>query len=666
MSSNPKISVIVPVYKVEPYLDHCVQSICAQTFSDFELILVDDGSPDRCPAICDAWAEKDARIRVIHQKNAGLSGARNSGIEAAQGLYLSFVDSDDYIEPDMLQNLVAALEKSDAQMAVCNLVYEDENGILFRYPDFSSLQDQVIDPDTYWKGYFSAQGVYYTVAWNKLYRKELFNTVRYPLGKRNEDEFILGDLLAQCTRIACLGKVGYHYIQRGGSIMQNNQEYLDCWEVHLLRARERCLAGETLLAEGILNNVILNLWKKQDNWKKEQELRRRFRRAVAEASRIYGMLARKTGQKGMWLRALLLRTGLESYVRFLKKRNPELFEELPLDPQALAAYEAAMKAAAKCPRRFVLMQTPTHGNLGDHAIAVAERRFLKEHFPDVPLIEVPGFAFSSAPKAYRALMDPERDTILITGGGFAGSLWEQEEHNILSILRELAGFSVVMLPQTLYYADEQAGETRQALEVYNTCPRLLFLAREEETLDRMRRLLPRTSCELIPDMVLSLAWNNQKKKRSGIGLCLRRDKEGLLDESARAALAKNVKNTFPGQAVVWTDTVQPGELAPADGEQAVWNKLEEFAGYRLIVTDRLHGMVFAALTATPCIVLDNCDHKVRSVYKWVQQNPYMVYLENVQDLPRALETVQPMLNSLQHFDAGTTRILFDTLAQRLR
>lgn len=666
MASNPKISVIVPVYRVEPYLDRCVQSICAQTYPDFELILVDDGSPDNCPALCDAWAAKDGRIRVIHQLNQGLSGARNSGIDAARGAYLSFIDSDDYIEPEMLRELVTALEATGAQMAVCNLVYEDENGIRFRYPDFSGIEDRVIGPEEYWNGYFSPCGVYYTVAWNKLYRRELFGNLRYPLGRRNEDELILGDLLSRCTAIACLGTVAYHYVQRGGSIMQDNQNYLDCWQVHLLRARERCLAGKTLQAEGILNNAVLNLWKRREHWQQDPAQCREFRHVVRQAAQVYGLLARRTGRKSMWFRAFLLRMGLERYIRFLHKRNPELFAPNPFDAGKLAAYQAAMAAAQAAPRRFVLIQTPTHGNLGDHAIALAERRFLQQHFPQVPLIEVPGFAFSSAPQAYRAGMDPGKDTVLIHGGGFIGSLWPEQEENVQLVLKELAGFRVVMLPQSVYYEEEESPRTRRSLRGYQACPRLLILARETYSQARMQRLMPAVRCELIPDMVLSLRYEGPALPRTGVGLCLRRDQEGILSGGQRDSLARMVQQQFPGQPVLWTDTVQPEEQTGAAAEASVWGKMKEFSGYRLVVTDRLHGMVFAALTGTPCIVLDNCDHKVQGVYDWVRQNPYLVYLDTVQNLPRALETLQPLLDRKHTFDPGTAPALFETLAQLLR
>lgn len=329
MTQHPVISIVVPVYKVESYLDTCVQSICAQTFTDFELILVDDGSPDNCPAMCDAWAEKDARIRVIHEENQGLSAARNVGIELAKGRYLAFVDSDDYIEPDMMAQLLQAIEKNDAQMAVCNLVYEDEAGNRMQQQPTVSVRNAVVDIQTYWKGYFSPATVYYVVAWNKLYKRELFLKKRYPVGKRNEDEFILYGLVSGCDRIACLEYVGYHYVQRAGSIMQTGapQEHLEYWEVRVMRAGERCREGDCPFAEGLLNDAVLGLWLRRSVWKQNPQSRAGYRRAVRQAASIYAAMAKKTGNKSMWVRALLLWMGIELYIAFLKKRNPELLKD---------------------------------------------------------------------------------------------------------------------------------------------------------------------------------------------------------------------------------------------------------------------------------------------------------------------------------------------------
>lgn len=125
---TPELSIIVPIYKVEKYLDECIQSILHQTFTDFELILVDDGSPDACPQMCDAIAEQDSRVRVIHQKNGGLSAARNTGIEAAHGNWLGFVDSDDFVAPDFYEKLYNAAVNADADCAVCSVQLTHEDG----------------------------------------------------------------------------------------------------------------------------------------------------------------------------------------------------------------------------------------------------------------------------------------------------------------------------------------------------------------------------------------------------------------------------------------------------------------------------------------------------------------------------------------------------------
>ena len=126
---KPLLSIIVPVYKVENYLQKCIDSILAQTFTDFELILVEDGSPDGCPALCDAAAAKDARIRVLHQKNGGLSAARNAGLDVARGEWIGFVDSDDYIAPEMYETLYKAVQNTGADLALCDYAAVDEAGI---------------------------------------------------------------------------------------------------------------------------------------------------------------------------------------------------------------------------------------------------------------------------------------------------------------------------------------------------------------------------------------------------------------------------------------------------------------------------------------------------------------------------------------------------------
>ncbi len=143
---NLEISVIVPVYKVEKYLNECIDSILAQTFTDFEVILVDDGSPDGCPALCDAAAEKDSRVRVIHKANGGVSTARNAGLAAARGNWVGFVDSDDVIDKTYLEKLYCAAKQSGAEIAACNMLFMQEDGIPCRYQE-RPLRTEVLSQD---------------------------------------------------------------------------------------------------------------------------------------------------------------------------------------------------------------------------------------------------------------------------------------------------------------------------------------------------------------------------------------------------------------------------------------------------------------------------------------------------------------------------------------
>lgn len=214
---TPLISVIVPVYKVEPYLDRCVQSIVDQTYTNLEIILVDDGSPDNCPAMCDAWATKDSRIRVIHKANGGLSDARNAGMAIAKGEYIGFVDSDDWIEPRMYQRLGEAITGTDSDIASCGArrVWVDER------PDqdlCGGSRDGILDGDDAMKALITTDGLVQTV-WNKLYRSDIAKAVSFPVGQLYEDEFWSWRVFALAKRVVTVEGSYYNYLQRDSGIM---------------------------------------------------------------------------------------------------------------------------------------------------------------------------------------------------------------------------------------------------------------------------------------------------------------------------------------------------------------------------------------------------------------------------------------------------------------
>lgn len=214
--NNTLISIIVPIYNVEQYLNKCVDSIIHQSYSKLEIILVDDGSPDKCGEICNEYAAKDNRVKVVHKKNGGLSDARNAGIELAKGEWITFVDSDDYISVDYVETLYGLVAKNECKVGVACVQYVYDGNV----PPIHqrAYQEYIFDK---WKGIEEMfyQELFDTMAWCKIYHKSLFETgIRYPYGIYYEDLPTTYLLFLHTDSIAFCNKKIYYYLQRKNSI----------------------------------------------------------------------------------------------------------------------------------------------------------------------------------------------------------------------------------------------------------------------------------------------------------------------------------------------------------------------------------------------------------------------------------------------------------------
>ncbi len=220
------ISVIVPMYKVEAYLPACLDSLLAQTHRETEFILVDDGSPDASGTIAEAYAARDSRVRVLHQANGGLSSARNAGIDAARGEYLAFIDSDDWVDPEMLETMLTVLEKTGAGMALCGLRYEYEDG---RAAEDLTPGTALLDSRQALERLCAPKAPLYVIACDKLYGRACFDGVRFPEGRLHEDEFTAHRLLRRAGSVATVDAAFYHYRIRESSITGDyrNPRHLD-------------------------------------------------------------------------------------------------------------------------------------------------------------------------------------------------------------------------------------------------------------------------------------------------------------------------------------------------------------------------------------------------------------------------------------------------------
>ena len=228
-----KISVIVPVYNVEKYLDKCLTSLIKQTYKNFEIIVINDGSIDNSLAICNKYANKYDNVKVYDYKNAGVAHARNVGIKKATGDYLLFVDSDDYIKEDMYEILLNLIKKYDADVSICNLydvidenecIRNKENGIR-EYSRLDILKEVLLDKNIQ------------SYAWNKLYEKELFDEIKYPIGKKYEDIGTTFYVFEKCNKIVVTSEPEYYYLKRSDSLVNNVTEstVLDYTEIIIQR-----------------------------------------------------------------------------------------------------------------------------------------------------------------------------------------------------------------------------------------------------------------------------------------------------------------------------------------------------------------------------------------------------------------------------------------------
>lgn len=286
---HPLISIIVPVYKVQSHLHACLDSILAQTYTNLQILLIDDGSPDGCPTICDNYANKDSRVQVIHQKNGGLSDARNTGLNQAIGEYIGFVDSDDIINRFMFQILVDEAISSGADIVGCNYLscatesftkiktfkenrgFDESNGIIHGVDKRCEMKGQeavcLLLRDEELQNY----------VWNKLYKATLWRGIRFPVGQRFEDINTTYRLFERANQVVLLPEVLYYYQIRKDSIVQSCslESEIDCVKANIqryedLRARYPML--NTIMLNQILHSIIkvwFLVWPERDNLSKK-------------------------------------------------------------------------------------------------------------------------------------------------------------------------------------------------------------------------------------------------------------------------------------------------------------------------------------------------------------------------------------------------------------
>lgn len=297
--------------------------------------------------------------------------------------------------------------------------------------------------------------------------------------------------------------------------------------------------------------------------------------------------------------------------------------------------------------RCILMLTPSYGNLGDQALAVAGKLFLKDNFSECPIIEITDELYRINRKYIRKYIS-QNDVLLINGGGFTGSLYLEMEILLQDILKQFKNNKIVILPQTIYYSDSREGNElkEQDKTLIANCLNLTLCLRDECSLELAEDMLKNcgnAKYYYLPDMVTylnSVVPYRTSTSRNGKALfCIRADKERVLDEECLKEITDFLKAN--NVSVEYTDTVIRKNLYGKEREKRLYEKWKEFAGYNLVITDRIHGMLFAAITGTPCIAFDNCSQKVSGAYDWIA---YLDYIKTAVNSKEAIRYIKDIFN----------------------
>lgn len=634
------ISVIVPVYNVEKYIKKCIESIINQTYNNLEIILVDDGSTDKSGKICDEYAMVDKRISVIHKENGGLSDARNCGIDVAKGKYIAFVDSDDFIDLKMYEILYNNLVKNNADISICKpYLFEKYNEVV------EAKEAEVV---TVWekKDFYTKMYDDYlmtVVAWNKLYKREIFENIRYPKGKKIEDAAIIHYVLEKCEKIALTNLELYFYYQRDDSIMHKyNFSLLD--ELDALYDRFLFFEKKQFVKENFFDKTLEIYCNKffELTYVLTREIgynNKVFKKYYSQLKYIIKYQKNIKAKIKLYLAFYLKRyyIYLKGLKRLLKKIYKKVFRKIS---NCLFQYKFLKycKEIDKTQEKYIIFNGPNHGNIGDHAILLAEQKILLDkNIKSFPIMshQIDYFLKKNSNKI------ASNDVILITGGGNFGTLWEHEQIAVNKVLEKFSKNKIIIFPQTVYYEKNRRAVYRflEDKKIYKNCTNLLLCCRDRKSYEFCLNELE-VNTKFTSDVVTYLNYSNYHKKRNGILICLRSDKEKVDTGNDKDNIIKVISNKYPNHKYQYVDTVFSGFFSYEKGKRFLRSFLNKTSKCKLFITDRLHGMIFATITGTPCIAFNNKSGKVKGVYEWIKENnKYVKFIDSAEEFEKTLDTL---------------------------
>jgi len=758
---QPLVSWLMPVYNAEQTLARALDSILGQTYSNMEVIVINDYSSDKTHMILEEYQKKDSRVKFFLNKNCpGVAGALNYGLPLCRGKYIARMDADDVSRSDRIEKQVCFMENdlsigilgsavrridekagtkfihncpTDPEEIRCWLLFNIQAvhpSVMFRaetvkrlniqypyvaaedYALFASLIDTVkmanID-EALLDYYVNTSNQLTTVIQRSLRRvnsevsrKTIERTLHMDTSQC--EDIIFGARHADNIPYDIKGvlehtsELFYRMHQANLIYREFNQQYLDQQlqdEFNHIRGKLHCAQFKEPCRETILrnmNNVEYDFTKEYPQG-----------RAIIYGTGSWAIANVPDILKAMPIEVLAYcDSNTEKHGKiFLDKPiiSPDdicnyqfdyIITATPLYANEIKEYLVKNKIASRgkifnfglmidmkffadrvqwiqeysdtsLQKRVFLFGAPDYSNMGDHAIAYAEIKKIKELL-GCGLIEVPLRRYTMAADIAKQFIKSE-DLILITGGGYLGSLWMNSEVMVREIIDTYPDNRIIIMPQTLYWSNEEYLKREIALtrEIYSKHKKLTICARDYISEKLMKEYYPECQVILAPDMALAIDWTNliETKERESVLLCLKTDKESVLNENDKQRL-RDIGSEVTENVIEIENMYDKGYLYKAEREEALKEHLEKFASARICITDRLHGMIFSAITKTPCIALNNCNHKLRATYKWLENLPYIYFANSVEEID--MELIDKMERAERtYFDLGQMDLNFKTL-----
>lgn len=647
---NPKISIIVIGYNVEDYIENCLESILFQSFDDFEVIFVNDGSKDRTLEI--ALKFKD-QIKVIDKENGGIVSARKAGVEVAQGEYIVFVDGDDWVNTDLLKNLYSPIvDDSHLDIVFSDFFYQESDGS-FRKEESNSSGINVYNDYDFFEGIMLEKIDHHMFP--KLYKREFIlkaGYLDYPEVTMAEDWLTNAFFGLFKPNVFFSDSINYFYrfnkesvLRKGGNKLLEQIRTLDYMNQFL---KQNCEFDYNLQMDYVWFAYVRFFLLENTESSVKREIVRTYK-----AKHI------KYGDNEYCVDSIRCISKVAKLKLKIEIKIPNLI------PIVDCIYDMARKIRDNykqssvrvldqfddsfidlySDKRIFLIGTSDRSNIGDQAIAMSEMKMLRDEFEEYSICEITGDTFRKRRQKLKTFIR-ENDIIFISGGGFLGDLWPEEDDMVNAVLEDYPNNKIIILPQTMYFYDQvDSPLLRKKMEHYINHRKLYLTARDKRTYDLFSRYFEKQKIGLFPDMALYLDLDVNGNPSNEVMLCMRKDKERTLLKSDETEISKRINDR--GLNVIYGSTLAKGkhngDILLANRKNAIKSKLNEFSKCKFVVTDRLHGMILATLAGTPCIVFDNLSGKVSGVYKlWMKHFETILFCNNKNDIEILIDNILNM------------------------